>query len=161
MRPCTVDIHPKRDEIDAVILDERADRSIGAHFGISHLAVYRHTLDRLPDSYTRDSVRRIRQDFDDYSDEILLLFERSKTGSLDEAIRAAARVDNLFRLRLKVIALPDDTAAERTVTWEQMRPDIEQALAPIPRHPRRPVPHDHPQTRPHRSGPGRSRPGPH
>ncbi|MFN0171775.1 MAG: hypothetical protein ACKV22_35625, partial [Bryobacteraceae bacterium] len=53
-------------------------------------------------------------------------------GSLTEAIRAAARVDNLFRLRLKVNALPDDTAAERTVTWEQMRPDLEQALAPIP-----------------------------
>ncbi|MFN0168690.1 MAG: hypothetical protein ACKV22_19880, partial [Bryobacteraceae bacterium] len=47
-------------------------------------------------------------------------------------IRAAARVDNLFRLRLKVNALPDDTAAERTVTWEQMRPDLEQALAQIP-----------------------------
>ncbi|MFN0169018.1 MAG: hypothetical protein ACKV22_21540 [Bryobacteraceae bacterium] len=86
MRPCTVCIHPERDEIDAVILDERPDRSVGAHFGISHLAVYRHTLDHLPDSYTGDSVRRIREDSDDYSDEILLLFERSKTGSLNEAI---------------------------------------------------------------------------
>ena len=132
MHPRTVCIHPKRDEIDAAILDERPYRSIAAHFGISHLAVYRHKLNHLPDSYTRDSVRRIREDFDDYSNEILLLFERSKTGSLNEAIRAAARVDNLFRLRLKVNALPDDTAAERTVTWEQMRPDLEQALAPNP-----------------------------
>ncbi|MFN0168869.1 MAG: hypothetical protein ACKV22_20780, partial [Bryobacteraceae bacterium] len=125
-------IHPKRDEIDAAILAERPYRSIAAHFGISHLAVYRHKLNHLPDSYTRDSVRRIREDFEDYSNEILSLFERSKTGSLTEAIRAAARVDNLFRLRLKVNALPDDTAAERTVTWEQIRPDLEQALAQIP-----------------------------
>ncbi|MFN0170242.1 MAG: hypothetical protein ACKV22_27800 [Bryobacteraceae bacterium] len=132
MRPSTVCIHPKRDEIDAVILDESPDRSIAAHFGISHLAVHRHELNHLPDSYTRDSVRRIREDFDDFSGGILHLFERAKTGSLTEAIRAAARVDNLFRLRLRVNALPDDTASERTVTWEQMRPDLEQTLAPIP-----------------------------
>ena len=74
MRPCTVCIHPKRDEIDAAILDERPYRSIAAHFGMSHLAVYRHKLNHLPDSYTRDSVRRIREDFEDYSNEILSLF---------------------------------------------------------------------------------------
>ncbi|MFN0171593.1 MAG: hypothetical protein ACKV22_34690 [Bryobacteraceae bacterium] len=66
MRPCTVCIHPKRDEINTTILD---DRAIAAHFGISHLGVYRHKSNHLPDSYTRDSVRR-REDFDHDSDEI-------------------------------------------------------------------------------------------
>ncbi len=52
MRPCTVCIHPKRDEIDAAILDDRPYRIFAAHFGISQLAVYRHKANHLPDGYT-------------------------------------------------------------------------------------------------------------
>ncbi len=88
MRPCTVCIHPKRDEIDAAILDDRSYRTIAAHFGISHLAVYRHKLNHLPDSFIRDSVRRLREDFDQYSNEIFLLFEQARTANLQDALRA-------------------------------------------------------------------------
>ena len=132
MRPCTVCIHPKRDEIDAAILDDRPYRTIAAHFGISHLAVYRHKSNHLPDCFTRDSVRRLREDFDQYSNEIFLLFEQARTANLQDALRAAARFDNLFRLRVQINSLPDHAPSLRTVTWEQMRPDLEQALAPIP-----------------------------
>ena len=132
MRSCTVCTHPKRGAIDAALLDGRTYRAIAGHFGVSHLAVYRHKTNHLPVLQTQDSNRRIRDDFDDYSNEIFLLFEKAKTKSLPEAFRAASRVESAFRLRLRINALPDDSASERVVTWEEMRPDLELALKPIP-----------------------------
>jgi hypothetical protein len=132
MRPCTVCTHPRRGEIDAALLDERPYRSIAEHFGISHLAVFRHKTNHLTVPHTQDSNRRIRDDFDEYANEIFLLFEKAKTKSLPEAFRAAARVESAFRLRLRINALPDDSASERAVTWEEMRPDLEAALRPFP-----------------------------
>jgi hypothetical protein len=51
-RVCTICKHPKREEIEAAIIDRASFRDIAERFGTSKTAVFRHSGEHLPAALT-------------------------------------------------------------------------------------------------------------
>ncbi|MFN0165644.1 MAG: hypothetical protein ACKV22_04370 [Bryobacteraceae bacterium] len=131
MALCTICHHPRREDIDAALLDGGADAAVSRAFAVSRLAIRRHRINHLRNT-PHDTPAAFRRDLRRFIDSTNELFLRARDKDPVAALRASNHVERLFQLRWKFMHLPAEDEPVSSHQLERFQSRLAETLSPFP-----------------------------
>ncbi|MCF6096778.1 hypothetical protein L1766_07175 [Thermovorax subterraneus] len=142
-RKCTICEHPKKEEINEMLVKGESLRNIAKHFSVNFTALYRHKEKHLPaeliKSHEAQEVAQastLLEQITDLRDRALRILEKAeKAGKLKTALEGIKEARGCLELLAK---LQGELAQEGTINitispqWLEIRAVILKALEPYP-----------------------------
>jgi len=143
-RPCTVCTHPKREEIDKLLVEGKLpNTTISSLFDVTEIALRRHRANHLPEKLVRAEGAREAAQAEDLLDQVKglrnktygILLQAEKAGDLRVALSAIKEARACLELLAKLIGELDERPQVNVLLspqWIQVRAVLLNALQPYP-----------------------------